>query len=121
MKKYTKKANSKDLRESGRIILAHGEVTGHCHEVVEATHNETVTTDMPAAQYFEEPGTGRRILLVTRPCELRHEEHGPITFDPANPIQARQGDVLLEPIGAGAWHVQRQREYTPEEIRQVAD
>jgi hypothetical protein len=33
----------------------------------------------------------------------------------------RQGDVFLQPIGAGAWSVTRQVEYSPEAIRQVAD
>lgn len=108
----------KDLTEDGRVILAHGEMTGHAHEVVAAE----ATTDpaLPACEYFEEPD-GRRVLLVLRPCVLRHQEHGPIRLDPARPVQFRQGDVLGTPIGDGAWHIQRQREYTPEAIRNVAD
>lgn len=120
-KTYRKPTNTKDLREAGRIILAHGEVTGHCHEVIEAEHDGTIPTDMPAAEFFEEPGTGRRVLFVNRPCVLRHDEHDRIALDPATPQQYRQGDVLLNPIGAGAWEVVRQREYFPEAIRQVAD
>lgn len=116
MKMYTRSAQSKDLREAGRIILAHGEVTGHAHEVRAAASD----MDLPAADFFEEPD-GRRVLLVTRPCVLRHEEHGPIVLDPTSPVQVRQGDVLLQPIGAGAWEVIRQREYAPDEIRNVAD
>jgi hypothetical protein len=111
-----KHPDAKDLKEQGRIILAHGEVTGHHHEVVCADPG----IDMPAMDYFEEPD-GRRVLLVNRPCLLTHQEHGLIQLDPANPQQYRQGDVLLYPIGAGAWHVIRQREYSPEAIRQVAD
>ena len=107
----------KDLRENGRIILAHGEVTGHCHEVLAA--EETVT--VPPAQFFEEPD-GRRMLLVLEPCVLRHQEHAPIALDPARQVQARQGDVLLTPAGAGAWIVTRQREWDgPSVWRQVAD
>jgi hypothetical protein len=120
-KAYIKPAKVKDLREQGRIILAHGEVTGHCHEVLETEHADTIDSAIPAAQYFEEPGTGRRILLVVRPCVLRHDEHALVSLDPAKPVQARQGDVFLNPIGGGAWEVIRQREYHPEEIRQVAD
>jgi hypothetical protein len=115
MKAYVKSAAAKDLRESGRIILAHGEVTGHAHEVMARE-----VLDIPAAEFFEEPD-GRRVLLVTRPCVLRHQEHGPIALDPAMPVQARQGDVLLNPIGNGAWEVRRQVEYSPEAIRSVAD
>jgi len=41
----------KDLRDNGRIILAYGEVTGHCHEVIaDATG---LPPDMAQAQYFE--------------------------------------------------------------------
>ena len=105
-----------DLRENGRVILAHGEVTGHCHEVVAAEAG----LDTPA-QYFEEPD-GRRVLLVLAPCVLRHDEHAPISLDPSRPVQARQGDVLLTPMGTGAWVVTRQREWDgPETWRQVAD
>lgn len=107
----------KDLRENGRIILAHGEVTGHCHEVVSAVETETFAP----AQFFEEPD-GTRMLLVERPCVLRHQEHGPIQLDPAAPVQARQGDVLLQPMGPGTWRVIRQQEWAgPEQWRQVVD
>ena len=105
------------LRESGRIILAHGEVTGHCHEVVTDTG---LPPDMEMAQYFEEPN-GRRTLMVLAPCLLRHQEHAPIPLDPDHPIQARQGDVLLIPTGKGTWDVRRQAEETPDGWFQVAD
>lgn len=121
MKAYCKPAQVKDLREAGRIILAHGEVTGHAHQVLDACDlQDPAEIDIPAAEFFEEPD-GRRVLLVNRPCVLKHEEHGLIALDPARPIQVRQGDVLLNPIGDGAWEVIRQREYSPEEIRNVAD
>ncbi|HYM24954.1 MAG TPA: hypothetical protein VEU08_17175 [Vicinamibacterales bacterium] len=110
---------AKSLLEAGRIILAHGEVTGHAHEVFAGVAADD-EIEIPAADFFEEPD-GRRILLVNRPCELRHQEHGPIALDPSNPQQYRQGDVLLDPIGPGAWQVIRQREYSASEIRQVAD
>lgn len=116
---YVKPSQTIDLLEAGRIILAHGEASGHCHEVIEVAPQ--ADDAIPAAQYFEEPGTRRRVLLVTRPCVLHHEEHGRIALDPAVPVQARQGDVLLNPIGVGAWEVVRQREYSPEAIRNVAD
>lgn len=119
MKKYRKPAGTTDLREAGRVILAHGEVTGHCHEVLACA--DDVELDIPPAQFFEEPGTGRRVLLALRPCELRHDEHAPIALVPAKPTQVRQGDVMLQPIGGGAWEVIRQREYSPAAIRSVAD
>lgn len=118
MKRYVKPASVKDLREDGRVILAHGEVTGHSHQVIAADPDTEL--GVPPAQYFEEP-SGRRVLFAIGPCALRHDEHGLIHLDPAKPTQARQGDVLLNPIGIGAWEVIRQKEYAPEAIRSVAD
>jgi hypothetical protein len=115
---YTKPTNARDLKTRGRVILAEGEVTGHHHEVVDATPDREPT--LPAADFFEEPD-GRRVLLVTRLCLLTHQEHAGIELEPLNAVQVRQGDVLLHPIGPGAWSVHRQREYSPEAIRSVAD
>lgn len=86
--------------QADRIILAFGEVTGHCHEVIVA--EPEVDVDTPPAQLFEEPD-GTRYLLVERACQLVHQEHGTIALSP------------------GAYKVTRQREYSPEEIRNVAD
>jgi hypothetical protein len=79
-------------KEQGRVILAHGEVTGHAHEIVPA--NAAMLMDAP---------NGDRFLLVDAPCALIHQEHGTIQLAP------------------GSYKVTRQREYSPEEIRQVAD
>ena len=107
----------KNLSEQGRIILAHGEVTGHCHEVIAADPAIAV----PPAQFFEEPD-GTRTLLVLEPCVLRHQEHAPIALDPTKPEQYRQGDVLLQPTAPGSWRVIRQAEWPgPEGWRQVVD
>lgn len=134
---FTRSAQARDLRENGRIILAHGEVTGHHHEVViddsyrdaaresafaavERTNREAWQNVVPALDYFEELD-GTRVLLVTRPCLLTHQEHAPIALDPGNPVPFRQGDVFGQPIGHGAWKITRQNEYTPQAIRQVMD
>jgi len=108
---------TKDLREAGRIILAHGEVTHHHHEIL--TETQTVP-DLALAQYFEEPD-GTRVLLALAPVLLRHQEHAPVRLDPADPTQVRQGDVVLTPIGPGTWKVTRQSEYLPEGWRVVQD
>jgi hypothetical protein len=86
----------KDLREGSRVILAHGEATGHAHELVAEDHA------VAPAMFFEEPD-GRRFLFVERPCTLVHQEHGAIALAP------------------GCYEVVRQREYSPSEIRTVAD
>lgn len=85
------------LREDGRVVLAHGEVTGHAHAILAPT----------AMLYaFEEAGGGgaqRRYLGLAEPVALQHEEHSTIHLPP------------------GDYEVVRQREYHPEEIRTVAD
>jgi hypothetical protein len=78
-------------RDEGRIVLAYGEVTGHAHAITS-----------PHAMLWES-GDGARYLEVKRTCSLMHEEHATIT------------------IPAGLYHITRQREYSPEAIRFVAD
>lgn len=91
-------------RENGRLILAHGEVTGHAHEIVDdraelyGTPNlegGLISVDEAAELYLLVHGDG--------PVELVHDEHATITVEP------------------GAYRRIRQREYAPEETRLVAD
>ena len=79
-------------RDGGRVVLAYGEVTGHAHAIA-----------APQATLHEIQGDLDRLLRCQKQVELRHEEHGTIVL----PV----GDYL----------VKRQREYTPEEVRYVAD
>lgn len=79
-------------RENGSVVLAHGEATGHAH----AFHNAGV------ALYATKTGE-RHLRVVATNALLRHEEHAPIHVPP------------------GLYRVVRQREYSPEEIRNVAD
>lgn len=97
----TPSAQAQRITDQGRTILAHGEITGHAHEVVcTAVDN---ADDVPAMELFEEPD-GTRLLVIRRAAELRHQEHGVIALHP---------DVTYE--------VRRQREYHPEAIRSVQD
>lgn len=106
-------------RHQGRIILAFGEVTGHMHEVL--TAEALAVPDESQAMFFTHDD-GTRELVLLAPCVLRHDEHAPIALDPSHPQQVRQGDVLLQPLGPGAWRVIQQREgYSPESWRAVAD
>ena len=98
--KQTPTADAKLITDAGRTILAYGEVTGHAHEVI--VDAPPMGDDVPAQQLFEEPD-GTRLLVVRGPAMLRHEEHAPLA------------------IPAGTYQVIRQREYTPEAIRNVAD
>ncbi len=78
--------------ESGRVILAYGEVTGHAH----ALHETRVTMVRAANQGV--------FLRVLEPSNLVHEEHDRIAVPP------------------GMYRVVRQREWTDDdEPIQVAD
>lgn len=85
--------------ESGRVILAHGEMTGHAHALTKKS-----------ARLYETKQFVDRVLFVTRATVLMHEEHH----------QPENGHVIDLPKGA-VFRVRRQKEYTPEEIRNVAD
>lgn len=72
-------------------ILAHGEVTGHAHRLEDLTAGLLVERD------------GLLYLKVTAPTRIVHEEHAAIPLQP------------------GTFRVVRQREYQPDQIRNVAD
>lgn len=100
--------------DAGRVILAYGEVTGHAHQVIGGVLAASAEPDgqivivpedpdpVPAMELFEEPD-GSRILVVRRDALVRHQEHAPLVLPP------------------GGYEVRRQREYSPEAIRNVAD
>lgn len=90
---------SKSATRESHTVLAEGEATGHLHQVVATA---TDTDDIPPAALFTEPD-GTRVLIVDRECDVTHPEHSTI------------------PLKPGAYIIGRQREYSPEEIRQVAD
>jgi hypothetical protein len=91
---------AKAVTDRGRVILAYGEVTGHCHEVVPVTADPDL---VPAMELFEE-ADGTRLLVVRREARVQHEDHGAIALAPAT------------------YEIIRQREYVaPELSRSVAD
>ena len=81
-------------REGGRVVLAHGEVTGHAH----AIKGKPVSL-------FRDPKLAAVFMHVggSAPVSLEHDEHDTIAIPP------------------GKYRVIRQREYSPAEIRNVAD
>ena len=85
-------------KPQGRVILAHGEVTGHAHEVedvavVTAFDEVPIGTDRLTTHYMNLKASSRVV----------HQEHGPI------------------PVTKGTYKITRQREYAPGAIRNVAD
>jgi hypothetical protein len=79
-------------RKRPNLTLAYGEITGHSHRIKETG----------AAELWE--GGGVLFLkVVNEAATLIHEEHLPIT------------------LPRGVYRVWRQREYTPQQIRQIED
>jgi hypothetical protein len=81
-------------RENNRVILAHGEVTGHAHAIKDKR-----------AALFRDPKLAAVFMRVSGDASvaLEHDEHDTISIPP------------------GSYRVIRQREYSPEAIRNVAD
>lgn len=82
----------KAATKQAHCILALGEVTGHAHQIKEEAF---LWVDIDGTKYVEVFGSE---------AMLQHEEHGPIVL-----------------AGPAIYRVVQQREYTPEEIRHVAD
>ena len=87
LKAKAKKAD----RENGRLILAHGEVTGHAHAVVE-----------PTASMFDLDDDSK-LLELPNLTVLSHEEHK---------------DIELPP---GSYRVYQKRQYKPNGWETVRD
>jgi len=79
-------------RKRPNLTLAYGEITGHSHRVKE-----------PGAAELWESGGVLFLKVVDETATLIHEEHLTIT------------------LPHGLYRVWRQREYTPQQIRQIAD
>lgn len=79
-------------REGRRIILAHGELTGHAHAIAD---DHAILRQTATGQMFLE--------ILNSAASLRHEEHSTVTLPP------------------GLYRVARQVEYSPAALRAVAD
>ncbi|MDR3405157.1 MAG: hypothetical protein P4L99_21865 [Chthoniobacter sp.] len=98
--------DKKSKTENGRVILAHGEVTGHAHEIEKPTlaslheikEAMRMLGDIAGAEAMTQAG-----LVVKEDTAVVHDEHSRIA------------------LPKGGYIVRRQREYSPEEIRNVAD
>lgn len=84
------------------VILGHGEVTGHLHQIKKGARLHAASIE--DAQTFALIGGDMPIFLeVTDTTEIVHEEHGPISLSPG----------WYKPV--------RQREYEPKGLKYVAD
>lgn len=60
-------------REAGRIVLAHGEVTGHSHAIASKSARLAINEQ-----------TLERFLRAKAPAVLEHEEHARVRLPPGN-------------------------------------
>jgi hypothetical protein len=100
-------------RDNGRVVLAYGEVTGHAHAIIEkkVIHYDAPDAVSAAEALLASVGMKRQLTAENAPtflelateAPLQHEEHGTIK------------------LPAGRAVVIRQREYSPTELRSVAD
>lgn len=85
--------DAKKSKAKGLYILAHGEATGHHHSLAV----------MPDVEMYEKDGTLYLRVATDYGVAVEHQEHAPID------------------LPRGLFRVLRQREYSPEAIRNVAD
>lgn len=92
--------------DKGRIVLAYGEVTGHAHAIAdhrpELRAGEIAEAAIARARLWKAPN-GDTFLEVREAVTLRHEEHTEHIIPPG---------IYKQPV---------QTEYTPAELRRVAD
>ena len=94
-------ADAAKQKKARKIILAHGEVTGHHHALEIADPADWWKT--PETKASTTGLAGEIFLQVKQAAEVTHQEHATIPLPPGN------------------YRVKRQREYSPEAIRNVAD
>ena len=90
--------------KSSRITLAHGEVTGHHHTLETSDPADWCKTGEISTDN-EKPAelTGELFVTLLSGGVVKHQEHSPIRLPPGN------------------YRIIRQREYSPEAIRNVVD
>ncbi len=91
-------AGEKKKRENATV--AYGEVTGHSHQLAIEDREAAEVLEIGEGLFVHVSESG---LHIEGGATFVHEEHGPITLPPGN------------------YEVVIQREYSPEEIRNVID
>lgn len=86
-------------RDRGHVVLAYGEQTGHAHAIASK-----------AATLFTIANVAYRVLELKEAAKLKHGKIG-----------ALRGDHETITLPAGRYRVIRQREFSPEGDRYVAD
>jgi hypothetical protein len=86
--------------QTGAIVLAEGELTGHRHAIYERVtmfRDDALAREIPAGLYVG------HVKVSGGPATLLHEEHAPVS------------------LSAGTYRVRRQRELEPKDAVLVSD
>lgn len=70
-------------REDGKVVLAHGEATGHCHAI-----------SSPAARLLSV--SSRRFLRVEAEVDLEHQEHDTVKIPQGDYQVVRQREYVQQ-------------------------
>ncbi len=100
-------------REKGRVVLAHGEVTGHAHAIA---HRGATLHALPVEERLALARPEERELAERDEAILRYLTI--VGDDAAALVHEEHGRELLPP---GRYIVVRQYEYHPAELRTVQD
>lgn len=79
--------SAKNAKLSKRVILAHGESSGHAHSI-----------DFTNAQMKVFLDGQQMYLRVSEPVTLKHQEHSPATIEPGDYLVKRQVEVWLDDV-----------------------
>jgi hypothetical protein len=84
----------KNAKAMPRVVLAEGEITGHSHRLAESGMGRLYETERGGDMFLD---------ITADRASIIHEEHETVELD------------------RGVYRVWRQREYSPEAVRQVMD
>ncbi len=124
-------------REKGRVILAHGEVTGHAHAIADKNTELLQTTDGEQFVRIDGRDIKARLPILRRwrgQVLVKDPQLGLMQFAIDDVVIAGKTVVIdgnfallthdehtAHAVPAGNYRNVRQSEYDPEEIRRVAD
>lgn len=101
----------KVTKKTENVILAHGEITGHRHEILEGAvgfvESENPVDSLTTADYIEV----QKLISEVQHGTAEEIRHG----------TSRTLDHSTIPVKKGKYEVVRQHEYTPAAIVRVAD
>ena len=115
------KGEIKEIREPGRVVLAHGEVTGHAHAIYDIGASVLPTERNRAADEMTEATIARAQKSSKATCRLVEIE-GDHFFEVIAPaVELKHEEHSSHQVVRAFYEVPIQVEYTAERVRRVED